>query len=462
MFTGFILGDIQVLKYFGVQSTVVKYSLNRINEVNGSNVNVNYKNVLDKKRNEQRIKQNTSATLVQTKLSYVKTLKSNSSNGNFEIETQHIFKVQAIDVENAIVYKGNVKTQVGGKPSQYLGINNNHIFIVQGDGSIIYSKISDVSKQNAFQSIPNNFDSISQGNLLYDGIGSGFSVKGVQVFSDSMYISFSNNQGTKENPCWNTAVATAKINFNFLEFKKFYFPKECALQRATNFSAFESGGAMVIYDNKFLLFSQGAYRNPQTPQVSSSIFGSIVKIELTEPSKVSIIAKGLRNSQGLLVDGNSLLLTEQGPMGGDEINSLLLSNSSDSIVNFGWPISSYGFHYNYSKEANFPLLKSHSAYGFREPLRFWTPSIAISSITTNPYFRQSDNLKGGYFVGAMGDNLLEGDLSIHYLNYMNGSTDYLEDYWTLPVSERDRSLITFQNKIFATTDSGRILLIEKI
>ena len=53
--------------------------------------------------------------------------------------------------------------------------------------------------------------------------------------------------------------------------------------------------------------------------------------------------------------------------------------------NFGWPISSYGKHYgnleknklNYEEA---PLYKSHSEYGFVEPVKYFVPSIGISEV----------------------------------------------------------------------------------
>ena len=89
---------------------------------------------------------------------------------------------------------------------------------------------------------------------------------------------------------------------------------------------------------------------------------------------------GHRNPQGLLLDkeNNFLLETEHGPKGGDEINLINLNN--EDLPNYGWPISSAGEHYkdpNGDKYNKYPLYKSHSKYGFIEPLKSFVPSIAI-------------------------------------------------------------------------------------
>ena len=73
--------------------------------------------------------------------------------------------------------------------------------------------------------------------------------------------------------------------------------------------------------------------------------------------------------------------------GVDEIN-LIEVNQIDKLktLNYGWPIASYGEHYggktDYNKKRyeKYPLYKSHSEYGFIEPLKSFVPSIGISKI----------------------------------------------------------------------------------
>jgi hypothetical protein len=457
---GFTLGDMQILKYFGIESRVVDYSLNRINAIAGVTKNINYKSDLDKKREAQREIQNSTISSIESKLVYSKIINAVSSNGQPSLRNKVKFQVKAFFLEESIVYKGIVKTQIGGKPSQYLTIDGDAIYIAQGDGSILFSNIKDMLASYSMKSIPNNLDEITKRDLIYDGPGAGFSVKGLMIHSNRMYISLSMNQGKSSNPCWNTSIVSAEVSIKFLDFSNFFIPSECALQKGSNFSPFESGGAMAVFENKYLLLSEGAYRSPFNPQKIESIFGSVIKINLKNQTDYSIIAKGLRNPQGMLINGENLILTEQGPMGGDEINYLNIENSSKNVVNFGWPVASYGNHYDLRKEKNFPLLKSHSAYGFREPLRFWNPSIAISSITHVPKNWAKFTQGESYLIGALGDNTSEGDLSIHFLWRKDLKSNYLEDIWTLPLEERIRSMSKVDNSIFASTDSGKILIIE--
>ena len=60
----------------------------------------------------------------------------------------------------------------------------------------------------------------------------------------------------------------------------------------------------------------------------------------------------------MIFNNNSILSTEHGPKGGDEVN-LILSENFDKIENYGWPISSYGDHYD-SVSENSNLKKNRS------------------------------------------------------------------------------------------------------
>ena len=68
------------------------------------------------------------------------------------------------------------------------------------------------------------------------------------------------------------------------------------------------------------------------------------------------------------------------------------------------------------KKTTSPLHKSHSKYGFIEPLKYYVPSIAISEIIkVDKSFNKNFS---NDFIAAMGDNQKEGDLSIHHLTLM--------------------------------------------
>jgi glucose/arabinose dehydrogenase len=79
---------------------------------------------------------------------------------------------------------------------------------------------------------------------------------------------------------------------------------------------------------------------------------------------------------------------ENGPNGGDEVNILVAG------ANYGWPLISLGRTYNGPWQG--PFAKE----GFRDPVIYWMPAIAVSSIT----FYTGDKLpkwKGDVFVSGM-------------------------------------------------------------
>ena len=91
---------------------------------------------------------------------------------------------------------------------------------------------------------------------------------------------------------------------------------------------------------------------------------------------------------------------ENGPNGGDEINILTAG------ANYGWPLVSLGRTYGGPWQA--PFTKE----GFRDPIIYWMPAIAVSSLT----FYTGDRLpkwKGDVFVTGMRYGEIPGTGQLH-------------------------------------------------
>ena len=280
--------------------------------------------------------------------------------------------------------------------SGYIDYHQNSLFVLSPLGILGYNK--NIVDTIYFQQIENNID---------DFIGLNISLRDLFIHQDKIFISFT--EEIKKN-CYNTSVIYGNINYESIIFNKLFSSKECAnLHEIDGFTANQSGGRILNFDDNHILLSVGEYRARYLAQDKKSINGKIIKINIHSGSH-SIISMGHRNPQGLYFDKekNFLLETEHGPLGGDEINLIEVDkiNENDPL-NYGWPIASAGEHYCSSKGKDkcpkeiyekYPLYKSHIKYNFIEPLKSFVPSIAPSEITKIG--------KNSYVLGSMKDKSL--------------------------------------------------------
>ncbi len=107
--------------------------------------------------------------------------------------------------------------------------------------------------------------------------------------------------------------------------------------------------------------------------------------------KPAIYTLGHRNghSMSLNPETGEFWVTEQGPNGGDEINVL------QAGANYGWPYVSHGRAYMGPVISENPTLE-----GTRQPIIFWTPSIAVTGGTfyTGDVFTE---WRRNFFVGGL-------------------------------------------------------------
>ncbi len=105
-----------------------------------------------------------------------------------------------------------------------------------------------------------------------------------------------------------------------------------------------------------------------------------------------IWSHGHRNPQGAAMapDGR-LWIHEHGPMGGDEINL------PAPAANFGWPLVSFGLHYNGRAVGN----GQPTQPGVTAPVHHWTPSIAPSGMAFVSSNRYGPGWQGNLMVGSL-------------------------------------------------------------
>jgi len=290
--------------------------------------------------------------------------------------------------------------------SGYIDFYENNMFVLSARGVLAFKKNLENDKEN-FKQIRNNineFIGIKQFKKFKD-----ISLKDILIFNKKIYVSYTDEI---KQDCWNISVIYGDINYERISFKKLFAPKNCIHSKDNldkEFTPSQTGGRMISFDDNQILLTTGEFRSRYLAQDDQSINGKVIKININS-KEYEIISMGLRNQQGLYFDkeNNFILGSEHGPQGGDEINLIEVNKiNKDKIQNFGWPISSAGEHYggktaerNKKKYEKYPLYKSHSKYGFIEPLKSFVPSIGISEIVKvgqNRYVVSSMKDKSLYF-----------------------------------------------------------------
>jgi glucose/arabinose dehydrogenase len=325
--------------------------------------------------------------------------------------------------------------------SGYIDFYENNLFILSSRGVLAFTK--NLANEINFKQIQNN---INEYIHLEQFVKTGehgelwFSLKDIFVMEDKVFISYT--EEITEN-CWNTSIIYGDINYENIEFKKLFSPKKC-IHSIDNvdgeFNAHQSGGKIIAFDNDHILLSTGDYRSRYLAQDRKSVNGKIIKIDINN-SNYEIISMGHRNPQGLYFDkeNNFILETEHGPFGGDEINLIEVEKiNRDKVQNYGWALTSAGEHYggksnsNIKKYEKYPLYKSHTEYGFIEPLKSFVPSIGISEIIKIR--------KNKYVVSSLKDRSL-------YFFELNKQKQIV-NLERVEVFERVRDLVINKNKLY--------------
>tara|TARA_B100000902_G_scaffold395356_1_gene453755 strand:- start:163 stop:1866 length:1704 start_codon:yes stop_codon:yes gene_type:complete len=249
----------------------------------------------------------------------------------------------------------------GGKSVGYIELYKDKLLYATGSAILLYTeKPTNSTDQIKFNEIKNNLNEVILNSYVFDPVG-WESLKDMLIIDEQIYISYIEEVG---NDCVSNAIVRADLNFEYLNFEKFYTIEECVIRSVSPFNAHQSGGKLAKLPGDELILTTGDFRAYEKPQDMNSKFGKILKINLNTGSD-EIISIGHRNPQGLFLsdDMEYLLISEHGPKGGDEINIINLKK----VQNYGWPMSSYGTHYDGGTRTEAPLYKSHESYGFVEP-----------------------------------------------------------------------------------------------
>jgi len=360
----------------------------------------------------------------------------------------------------------------GAKATGYLAQHEDKIFLYTGDAILSYFSISDLSSE-IFTSkvIDTNIMNLLPHKEIYSRWNKYQKHDGLKVFSDmrmepsfvgqginsilindnKIYFSASNKRIINNKECYNVSFYSGDLKYDFVKFEELFVPKGC-VQNPNK----QQGGRIVKFNKEELIFSIGEWRIYEDevelenfdPQKNDNLFGKIVLFD-EKNKKYKILAKGLRNPQGLHFDSENktIVITDHGPKGGDEINILYNENK---IPNFGWPVASYGVPYS-----KFEKRKHTTHKNFSEPVYYFPDSVGVSQVVKVPN-KFIDSKFSSYFVVSMGGNSIEeGDMSIHYFEFDNKNVVKHETY---PVYQRIRDILYVEDQnfylLFFETDSS--------
>lgn len=275
--------------------------------------------------------------------------------------------------------------------------------------------------------------------------------------SHTLYAS--HNFYEKDQNCISFKISKLTISFqeNSLlqetEWKTIFTADPCIFpekntEYSNPFPGHMAGGKMAEYDENTLLVSVGSFStDPELyyslPMDPSSSFGKILLID-KETGSSKIYAKGLRNSQGLLIDNKGTIwATDHGPRGGDELNIIVEG------ANYGWPIETYGTNYG---SMEWPFATNQGRHeNYDKPKYVWMPAIAPTNIL---------QIQGNKFSLWNGD-LIIGSLtgrSLHRLRIEGGQIIYNE---VIHLGYRVRDLtILPDEKLLLLTDEGSLFIID--
>jgi hypothetical protein len=302
------------------------------------------------------------------------------------------------------------------------------------------------------------------------------SVQNGGLAPDTLYISFSSNDFARGCRMLNVAEINISqpVSDDVTQERRLpgsiFFQSECFPFSSTGDKRLhQSGGRIALVPPELrkrqseleLLLSVGDFvkleaNSTGLNQTMKAQLGSVLHIH---SGGYEVLVQGLRNPQGLLVadlgGGSSILTSEHGPRGGDEIN--ILSKGRD----YGWPEYSYGTAYIPNNLNDKPEIEGQSGDS-TPPLFSWVPSIAPSQMVQV----EGDEFKKWWSsktsTGQVGDVLVSslGGQSIYRIRIEGGAVRYVEP---IEVGERIRAFSEMPSgRLVIGTDSGVIYVLSKV
>jgi len=349
------------------------------------------------------------------------------------IGVQHVINAQFTDMSSVL----KTYTETVAAPGHIADLDKDNLLIISAGGDVFkFSKVSRelillvsdlkmrVDGQEPHLVNPNSGDDISERLTVRD--------VAYNKNSETVYVSYF--KYNKNHDCFAVAIDKAKFNDNpksELNFFDFFTPNFCRKSNAA--------GGRIDFLGDDVIFTIGNYDSDfESDSKNRNLhIGAVLKI--SPAGKAKVLAKGLRNSLGLVVALDEIFISENGPMGGD-----LFTMVKDGD-NFGWPTHSYGFAYTQKDLYERPLSPD-----FSEPSFYFTPSLGASQLMfyNKSYFSR---FEGKFLLTSMKTG------SLYAIDY-DIKTNRVKSYETFKVGERIRDAVVGEEGfIWLLTDSAKIV-----
>lgn len=248
-----------------------------------------------------------------------------------------------------------------------------------------------------------------------------------------------------------TAVARGRLEGNGLEDVKVIFRQMPKVSDGNHF-----GGRLAFAPDGKLFVTLGERFKFEPAQDLTNHLGKVVRINpdgsvppdnpfiSTKDAQPEIWSYGHRNPESAAIHPGSgkLWELEFGPKGGDELNIPAPG------ANYGWPVVSWGTHYDGKDIPNPP---THPE--FTDAVRHWTPVISPSGITF--YTAEANPGWTAFTIPGWKDSLLIGGLSSQAIIRLSLVGDTILGEERIPMGARIRDVGQAPDgSVYALTDEG--------
>ena len=191
----------------------------------------------------------------------------------------------------------------------YFDIYENKLFLMTGDGKILFIPIKKINKKRlTFKKVKSNFKNII-------GVGYGkhrfVIVKNILIKNNKIYVSIAKKVNEK---CYVSSILVSDLDINKIFFREFFSTNECSL-----YNNLGGGGNLHSYKKNTILMALGDWNYAERyklnkAQNTKSLFGKIIAIR-EKTKEYKILSIGHRNQQGLFYDEKNdvIFSTEHGP-----------------------------------------------------------------------------------------------------------------------------------------------------